>query len=573
MTERSLVTIPAEKADKHAGTAEYLARYAARRYDRWENSKSGFGGGGDPMTQTGFQPGVLLNRGALDQIYEWDWISGKIIDIPPADATRKWLTPTHEDDPDRAEVARKELDRWNLRVHTEEAAKLARLYGGALIVFGAFDGSMMHEPLQLDRIRSVEFVHVVDRWMAYPLTFDADPGSNSFGDVETYNIQRVRVTGVQNEIVHASRVIRFEGRYMPPLRRLRNFGWQNPILVRLYEVIRQFGVSTQSLSATLQDHVIKKLKISNLQDLVAAGQWDVVSGRLANMAQEINMHGFAVYGADEEVEKMGTPIQQLPKLAEMFIDYVSAAADIPRSRLFQNMTGTLGGDPGKNDLRVHYDNIEALQENQYRKPVQRAINILLAPLGFEEDEIGFTWNPLWQMTDAEQAEIELKTAQKDEIYIRSGVVEPEEVAVSRFSGEVPDLRQMSIDVDRRQKALEDLKNVDLIQPEPTFQQQLEMQTSAALQLQGGEVPEDDDDPAGEREDAANVTSKDKDGAHAHTYDIDHMTGNGQTIDTLDDHEPHVHVIRAYRMSSGGADGHTHLLGTFGKIPLDLSKRE
>ena len=570
-TNQALVTIPGDGAGALTGTAVAMAKYATRRYDRWENGRSGFGGAADPMVQTQHQPGIFLNRGALDAIYKWDWISGKIIDIPPADATRKWISPTHADDPGRAEDAKKELDRWDLRALVEEGAKLGRLYGGALLVFGAFDGTDMTQPLTLERIRFIDYVHVVDRWMAYPLTFDSDPRSGSFGEVETYNIQRVRVTGVQNEIVHSSRVIRFEGRYTPPLQRLRNFGWQDPILLRLYEVIRQFGVSTQSLSATLQDHILKKLKISNLQDLISGGQFELVSARLALMAQEINMHGFAVYGGDEEIEKMGTPINQLPKLAEMFIDYVSAAADIPRSRLFQNMTGTLGGDPGKNDLRVHYDNIEALQENQYRRPVQRAINILLAPLGFAEDEIGFTWNPLWQMTDAEQSEIELKTAQKDEIYIRSGVVEPEEVALSRFSGQIPDLRQMSINTDRRDKALKDLESVDLIRPEPTFEQQLEMQTKATLMLQGGEG-----DPNGaegdDRKDAANLTSKDKDGTHAHTFDID-LEGNGQTIDTLDDNEPHVHVIRGYRIMPAGSDNHSHLMGTFSNIPGDLTGRK
>ena len=547
------------------GVANAVA--AMRRADRWENTVNKFGGDTDPISVTQFQPGIRLNRVQLENIHEHDWITGKIIDIPPADATRKWVTLTHEDSPDRAEVARKEQERWNLRGLFKEAMVLARLHGGSLLVMGAFDGQDVTEPLQVEKIREVQFIHVVDRWMAYPLTFDQDPLSPDFGDVETYLIHRVRVTGVQSTIVHASRVIRFDGRYVPPLRRLRNFGWQNSYITRLFEVIRQFGVSAQAGASTLQDHVIKKMKISNLQDLIAGGQFDIVTTRLTLMAQTMAINNIMIYGDDEEVEKMGTPINQLPKLMEMFIDYVSAAADIPRSRLFQNVTGTLGGDPGKNDLRIHYDNIESMQETDMRAPLRRALDMILVPLGFEPEEIGFTWNPLWQMTDAEQSEIELKTAQKDQIYIQLGVVEPEEVALSRFSGETPDLRQMSINVERRGKALEDLKSVDLIQPEPSAQELIEMETNAAMVLQKGD-PADKD-----KRDARNLTNKSGDDPHAHTFDVDFETGNGQTMDTLDDSEAHVHMIRAWRMFPAGRDSHTHLMGTVGQIPGDLSKRE
>lgn len=611
MTENlPAVVEPAPIVD--SGTAAAMARYNARRFDRWENATNRFGGNTDPMTVTEFQPGIRLSRGQLEAIYEYDWVTGKIIDIPPADSTRKWLNLTHEDDPGRAKDAKKEIDRWNLRGLVKEAQVLARLHGGSLLVMGAFDGGDVQEPLVVERIREVQFIHVVDRWMAYPLTFDQDPMSPDFGAVETYIIHRVRVTGVQTTIVHASRVIRFDGRYVPPLRRLRNFGWQNSYITRLFEVVKQFGVSTQALSSTLQDHVLKKIKIHNLQDLIASGQFDIISTRLTLMAQEMAINNLMVYGDDEEVEKMGTPIGALPKIAELFIDYVSAAADIPRSRLFQNVTGHLGGDPGKNDLRVHYDNIESAQETELRDPVQRAINMLLVPLGFQPGEIGFTWNPLWQMTDTEQAEIELKTAQRDLIYIQAGVVEPEEVAISRFSGEVPDLKQMSIDIERREQALEDLKKVDLIKPEVSPEEMLAMETEAQLQLQrqtgGGPGGPDDDrrdtkendaisrkisklhdehpDWAQDklvavahsmlglsRKDAANLTNKAGDDKHAHTFDIDFETGNGQTVDTLDEGEAHVHMIRSWRMMPAGRDSHTHLMSTISNVPGDMSGRK
>lgn len=552
-----------------SGTATQMAKYAARRYDRWENQKNNFGGPSDPITVTSFQPGIRLSRQQIDAIYKYDWVSAKIIDIPPADATRKWIALHHKDDPERAEIARKETLKWNLRGLVEECEKLARLYGGSLLVFGAFDGRSMEEPLDVKTIRSVEFIHIVDRFLAYPTDFYRDPMDANFGEVESYLVHRLRVAGTQTFKVHSSRVIRFDGRYVPPVERLRNFGWHDPYFVRLFEVLRQFGVSVQAGSSVLQDFVVKKMKISNLQDLISGGQWDVITSRLTLMAQEMAINNFAVYGADEDVEKMGTPIQGLSKILEMFIDYVSAASDIPRSRLFQNMTGTLGGDPGKNDLRVHYDNIQAMQETKLTPKVQEALDMILVPIGFEPGEITFTWEPLWQMSDTEQAEISLKTAQTDQIYIDRGVVEPEEVALSRFSGDTPDLTQMSIDIERREKALEDLKKVDLIRPEPSMEDQLRLKNEAQLQLEQGQKDLGDDDDPGRKDAAANLTSKGGKPPedHRHTFDMDH-DGNGQTVDTLDDGEDHVHMIRAWRIGPGGHDGHDHMIGSYGRIPGD-----
>lgn len=539
-------------------TAVAMAKYTNRRWDRWENEVNRFGGDTDPITITQFRPGIRLTRQELDLIYEYDWISAKIIDIPADDAFRKWITLHHDSDPGRAEDAKKELERWNLRGLALECERLARLYGGALMVMGAFDGGDVTEPLRVEAIRKVNFINVVDRFMTYPQTFYRDPEDANFGEVETYLVHRLRVAGVVTSVVHGSRVIRYEGRYVPPVRRLRNFGWQNPVLTRLYEAIRQFGVSVQTGSGVLQDFVIKKLKIKDLQSMIAGGQWDTITTRLSLMAQEMAINNFAVYGEDENIEKIGTPVQGLFKIMELFIDYVSAASDIPRSRLFQNMTGTLGGDPGKNDLRVHYDNVEAIQENKLRSPVQQAIDILLVPLGFAPGEITFTWNPLWQMSDQEQAEIELKRAQTDQIYISTGVVEPEEVALSRFSGQEVDLRNMEIDVERREKAIEELKKVDLIRPEPEFDEQALL----ALQQQNGpnaQNPNQKGLPPGATQDVANITTKGGADPHRHTFDVD-RDGNGQTVDTLDDVERHDHVIRSWRFFDGGRDSHVHSAG-------------
>jgi len=105
--------------------------------------------------------------------------------------------------------------------------------------------------------------------------------------------------------VHESRIIRFEGNYLPPRLRIRNFGWSAPVFQSIREALRQFGVSTQSGASVLQDFITLKVQINNLTELLTTetGEEELVN-RLAVMASERSNHNLAVYGEDEAIEKM-----------------------------------------------------------------------------------------------------------------------------------------------------------------------------------------------------------------------------------------------------------------------------
>ena len=117
------------------------------------------------------------------------------------------------------------------------------------------------------------------------------------------------------------------------------------------------------------------------------------------------------------------------------------------------MTGKLGGDAGEADLRTHYDNIAALQKNRLNSRMRKIIDTIGEPHGFAPGSINFEWVPLWQMSELEEAKVKRETAESDRIYIETGVVEPEEVAVSRFGDTDSDI---AINTERREKYLDQL---------------------------------------------------------------------------------------------------------------------
>lgn len=421
----------------HHGTAEIIPskqRGVARR-DRWFNQRNNFGGSADPMTNTRFARRRRLGRGEIESLFRQDWISRKAVEAPPRDSTRKWINWLPSDNPDPADAMESEFKRLNVRKIVRDADIEARLFGGSVIVVGAFDGQEVTEPLDVDRVRFVRFLHVVDRFLAHPLRFVNDPDDPEFGKPETYLINRPEIIGVASQEVHASRVIRFDGEFLPRLQRISNFGWGDSVMEKLHEALRQYGVATQSGAATLQDFVIKSMKIGNLRELLAGGNFDAVEKRISEAAGMMAIHNIVAVGEDEEIVKMGTPIRGMENMIDLYISIVSSATGIARSRLFHAMGGKLAGDGGATaDLVNYYDDIHEHQEDQYRPALDRIISILGAPMNLELEDVPYEFAPLVEMTEEQKAEIRFANAQSDALYIQNNVLDPDEVALARFGG-------------------------------------------------------------------------------------------------------------------------------------------
>lgn len=444
-------------------TAEVITnseRKQSLKLDRWVNAVNKFGGPNDPITRTYFARDYAIGRDQLNYLFEGDWVARKGIEIMAKDATREFINFIHDDQAviDKMEA---EFERLKIRDKVEEAIILQRLYGGNAMVIGAFDGQPVDQPL--GKIRSIDFFNNVDRFLAYPMTFYRDPALPNYGDVELYQVQNLTVAGATLMVVHESRVIRFDGNYLPPVLKVRNYGWGAPVLHNVFEALRQFGVASQAGASVLQDFVTKKLKIANLTELLSndLGE-EALINRLQIMAQELAINNIAIYGMDEEFEKMGTPITGFHELFDRYMEVASSAFEIPKSRFFSNMTGKLGGDSGESDLRVHYDNVAAFQKNRLASRIRKIIDVVSEPMGLAPGEVKFKWLPLWQLSALDDAKAREATANSDKIYIELGVVEPEEVAISRFGGDQIDITGMTIDVGRREKYLKQLSNQPLV---------------------------------------------------------------------------------------------------------------
>ena len=420
------------------------------RRDVYFNAFSGFGGARDPLQRTGFVSESVMNHTELEQIYRFYWLARRIVDLMPADACREGIDLNIED-ADKGAAINRRMDELLVWERIEEALRMARLYGGSVLLLGAIDGQEPNVPLIPERVTSVASLTVLDRWqLTIRSTYD-DPLKPEFGQPELYSINPVTAGGNQNRsVVHASRVIRFNGNWLPDRVRVQNQGWDDSVFVAINQNLKQFGISVQSAAVLFQDFITKTLKIPNLAQLIADGQEDILFARIQYAVGQMSSLGVSLIGQDEEFAKVQTPITGLVELLVTFMDLTAAAAGLPKTRLFGQQLGTLAG--ADETTRDYYDGVKAYQEKVLRAPVTRIIKLLLVEQKAKGvDDWSFEFSPLWQPTDKELAETRKTQAETDQIYITNSVLEPSEVAISRFG---PDGYSMEtvIDPDTRAPA-------------------------------------------------------------------------------------------------------------------------
>ena len=452
----------------------------SRTDTRWINQFNTFGTSADPITRTVFGFTTRLERTELESLFRHDWVARAVILAMAEDATREWVSFIEEEGGARADDIEDALETLEVRTKFLEAITLSRLYGGSVMILGAYDGQMLEEPLNEDRVNWFGFLLVLDRWQVFPRAWYRDPSHPKFGLPSHYLVQPVSHFGptVTNFIIHESRVIRFDGGFLPVRLRLQNIGWGDSALEPVYEALRQFGVSTQSGAALMEDFVTRIYKMADLPEKLGAGKLGLIEQRMQLAAGQLSVHGITVIGPDDEISKEGTPTQGLAKLHEKYIDYIAGASRMPKSRLFGNQSGVLGASSADADLRTWYDQVRAFQMNRLDKEVKRIARIKAKAEGLPQDGWNTFWKPLWQMDEVTMSQMMVNHSQAHSNWIQNGVLLPEEVAESVFGKDGINFDDIVLDQALRKKVeAEEQKQIDL------EAQMMELQQAA-----GGQPP-------------------------------------------------------------------------------------
>jgi phage-related protein (TIGR01555 family) len=432
------------------------------RLDSWVNVITGLGSAlRDKREFTRFLHRARLTDTELDNLYHEEDIAARIAEALPAEALRRgYYLSSENDDPGLSSALAEYEKPLHFRRALKQAAIWARVFGGAVIYMGLEDGQPEDQPLAVERLQGIRFLQVLDRRYIYPIQEYSD--QQRYGEPELYQIQRStrpslgsQVSFQPGAVIHESRLLRLDGALTSQSRMDAQQGWSDSVLERVHEVIRDFGSSWQAVGHLMQDAAQGVYSMRGLQDAVASGETDAILSRIQLIEVSRSVARAILLDAEEKFERQAYNFQGIPDILKLLMIRVAAAANMPVIILMRQSPSGLNAT-GDADIRLWYDQVQEYQADHLHDVIQRFYELVFAAQDFagqEPDEWDVLFGRLWQMTDLEQAQLEKTVAEKDKILIDSGMVLPEELAVSRFKARGFSL-DTQIDLDVRAEILE-----------------------------------------------------------------------------------------------------------------------
>lgn len=474
------------------------------RTDGWENTITGLGRARDKRTATSIlAPTIQGSRDEFDHFYHSDHTAHKIARLPAREMTREWITLQVDDSVDDtgdnkmllAKQVMQALDDLSAKAMVFEALLWARVHGGACIFMGVNDGvDDLAEPLDMENLRSLDFLLVFDRWELQPEEWETSMQSADFGMPSIYRLIPQTASAamtVPNQPIHASRLIRFDGVVTSRYQQSLNSGWAQSVYTAMRETLQDYGISWHGVAHLLADFAQAIFKMRGLAEAMLAQEENVVIDRMTAMDLCRSVaRAIPIDAESEDFTRIATPMSGLPETIDRLMLRVAEAAEMPATLLFGQSPAGLNAT-GESDIRLFYDGIAAQQESMLRPRIDRLLDVLFASKegptrGKQPENWSYTFNPLWQETDKERAETRKTQAEADDIYLANGVLDPSEVAMSRFGGDAYSTETV-LDMDARNAGtIAPVPDDEPVEPaEPT--EPAELVASADLEPAQGEA--------------------------------------------------------------------------------------
>lgn len=340
-------------------------------------------------------------------------------------STRKFIKL--KGDEERVEQIDKAMVRFQVRERFNECAFQDGLFGRSQLFFdlGRDTGPELATPLPMtkDKIKKDSLVNlkVVEPMWSYPGRYNSgNPLAGNF-----YNPDQWYVMG---QTIHADRLMQFIGNEVPDiLKPSYAFGGLSRTQMQKAYVDNWIG-TRESVAALLKSFSVMILATDMSQIL----QGDCDNADLVRRVAMANMfrdnRGTQVIDKNtEEMTNIAVPLSSVPELQNQSIEYIAAIAGLPLVIYLGTTPSGLNAD-AEDEIRTFYTNVKAYQEQVFREPLQRVIELLQLNDGNDPDpDITFEFVDLWEMDETAKATVDKSKADAHAVYIQEGVVSGDEV--------------------------------------------------------------------------------------------------------------------------------------------------
>ena len=266
-------------------------------FDAWQNALTGLGTAlRDKLQSTTFRAEANLSDEMVENLYHQEDMAARIVEALPEGALRRGysLVVEGEEASDIPSDLFEYEKRLGFRKALKDAAIWGRCFGGAAIYLGIDDGQLSEEePVNEDAIRSLDFALVLTKRELTPNSYYETADEGKLGMPETYRLSTIDGRQADgSDVIHETRLLRFDGARTSTRRRRRNNGWSDSVLQKVHGVLVQFNVGWASTSHILQDGSQGVFKIRGLIDMIADGDKETLNSRM----ELVNLNGVELVG-------------------------------------------------------------------------------------------------------------------------------------------------------------------------------------------------------------------------------------------------------------------------------------
>lgn len=347
----------------------------------------------------------------LTSLYRDNWVIRNIISAIPNDITRKWFDIKCSLPPKEMDKVERLNRRTNLVQEVNRGMQWGRLYGGAvgiILIRGQEDN--LDEPLNYDYILPDSFcgLYIVDRWAGVTPSLELidditspDFGLPMFYDITDMNINmRVRV--------HHSKIIRFIGRELPNVERIRELYWGVSEVEALYRDLIRRDATAENISSLVFKANLSVVKMKDLDQMFTINSV-AVQNRFWRLMENISSVesnlGVKVVNADDSVDYLNYGFNGLREIYETMMMDLSGASRIPVTKLFGRSPAGMNST-GESDLQNYYEFLEDIRESQFKKVVLKLLPIIaLSCWGHVPEDLDFEFGSFKELDDLQKAQV------------------------------------------------------------------------------------------------------------------------------------------------------------------------
>jgi phage-related protein (TIGR01555 family) len=416
------------------------------RADGYVNLMNRYGTSKDPAEHYHFEREPDIPDDVLTMVYEGNGLFAKIIDTPAEEAIKHGFTLKDVSDQNVEDFYVEALDELDWEEIAMTAIRWARLFGGSIAVMLINDGGRLEDPLNWRNIKSIDDIRVYERAIVQPdyqSMYSYDPSDpfrtrgSRLGMPEFYQV----TSRYGNFTVHDSRCLVFQNGILPENATNSLYQlWGIPEYVRIRRALKDAELAHESAPKLLDRSVQAIYKMQGLSSLLATEQGEnQVLRRLQVIDMARGMLNSLVIDADGEDYDFKTfQFNGITDVVSASCNMLSAITSIPQTILFGQGVGGMSSTDDTS-MENYYNYVERIQKRMLRSNLRYLLSIIFQAGLYtgEVDEvpkINVEFNPLWSMTDSEQADLDQKKAatqltkaQTVQAYVSMEAIDPSEV--------------------------------------------------------------------------------------------------------------------------------------------------